>query len=168
MLFTKGEIHLFCPNVTTACDRTREVTWVTFCRSYAQGSYISLEFLRKHWNLPSNFPNLEKVWRMETKSGKMVKSLEFIFIGTASKGSFIFFWSNHIQSCPYILLCIVRKALSLFFLRSVLIRYLITLSLIWKKKLLFWKKVWKRSWILDPKICTNPVCCWPDRTPTPL
>ena len=27
---------------------------------------------------------------------------------------------------------------------------------VWKKKLLFWKKVWKTSWILDPKICTNP------------
>ena len=25
-----------------------------------------------------------------------------------------------------------------------------------KKELLFWKKVWKKSWILDPEICTNP------------
>ena len=24
------------------------------------------------------------------------------------------------------------------------------------KKILFWKKVWKKIWILDPKICTNP------------
>ena len=32
--------------------------------------------------------------------------------------------------------------------------YLITLSL--EKKLLFWKKVWKMSWILDLKISTNP------------
>ena len=31
------------------------------------------------------------------------------------------------------------------------------LPLVWKKKLLFWKKVWKKTWILDPKICTNPV-----------
>ena len=26
-----------------------------------------------------------------------------------------------------------------------------------KKKLLLWKKVWKKSWILDPKISTNSV-----------
>ena len=27
---------------------------------------------------------------------------------------------------------------------------------VWINRLLFWKKVWKTSWILDPKICTNP------------
>ena len=40
----------------------------------------SVEFLKKSWNLLSNFPDLEKVWKMEIaeiKSGKMVKSLEF-------------------------------------------------------------------------------------------
>ena len=25
-----------------------------------------------------------------------------------------------------------------------------------KKELLFWQKVWKKSWILDRNICTNP------------
>ena len=37
----------------------------------------SLEFLKKSWNLPSNFPNLEKVWKTVIKFGKMVKSLHF-------------------------------------------------------------------------------------------
>ena len=29
---------------------------------------------------------------------------------------------------------------------------------VWKKKYIVLEKVWKKSWILDPKICTNPVC----------
>ena len=37
----------------------------------------------------------------------------------------------------------------------VLITYLITLSL--EKEIIVLEKVWKKSWILDPKICTNPV-----------
>ena len=35
------------------------------------GFIQSLEFLKKSWNLPSNFPDLEKVWKMEIKFGKM-------------------------------------------------------------------------------------------------
>ena len=43
----------------------------SFCFAYKpQGSY-SLEFLS------SNFPDMEKVWKTEIKSGKMGKSLEF-------------------------------------------------------------------------------------------
>ena len=37
----------------------------------------SLEFLKKSWNLPGNFLDLEKVWKMEIKAGKVVKSLDF-------------------------------------------------------------------------------------------
>ena len=33
--------------------------------------------LEKVLKFASNFPDLEKVWKMETKSGKMVKSLDF-------------------------------------------------------------------------------------------
>ena len=48
-----------------------------------------------------------------------------------------------------------KKALFLRFLRSLLITYLITLSL---KKKYCWKKGWPKSFkILDPKICTNTV-----------
>ena len=42
----------------------------------------SLELLKKSLSLPSNFPDLENVWKIETKSGKMVKSLEFFFKAT--------------------------------------------------------------------------------------
>ena len=41
------------------------------------GLVQGLEFLKKFWNLSSNFPELEKVWKMEIKSGKMVKSVFF-------------------------------------------------------------------------------------------
>ena len=34
------------------------------------GSVKSLEFLKKCYNLPSNFLDLEKVWKTEIKSGK--------------------------------------------------------------------------------------------------
>ena len=39
------------------------------------GFVQSLEFLKKSRNLQSNFPDLEKVWKIEIKSRKMVKSL---------------------------------------------------------------------------------------------
>ena len=42
-----------------------------------------LEFLKK--SLPSNFSDLEKVWKREMKSGKMVKSLEFLFLQSYNK-----------------------------------------------------------------------------------
>ena len=48
------------------------------------GFVQSLEFLKKSWNLSSNFSDLEKVWKMEVKSGKMVKSLDFFFKATTS------------------------------------------------------------------------------------
>ena len=44
------------------------------------GFVQSLEFSRKCSNLPSNFPDLKKVWKMEIKYGKIVKSLEFFFL----------------------------------------------------------------------------------------
>ena len=39
------------------------------------GFVHSLEFLRKHWNLPSNFPNLEKVWKWRRSLEKWWKVL---------------------------------------------------------------------------------------------
>ena len=36
------------------------------------GFVQSLEVLEKSWHLPNNFPDLQKVWKMEIKSGKML------------------------------------------------------------------------------------------------
>ena len=41
------------------------------------------------------------------------------------------------------------------FLRSLMITYLITLSL--EKEIIVLEEVWKKSLILDREICTNPV-----------
>ena len=60
------------------------ISWKMGLICYA-ASYMymqSLEFLKKCWNLPSNFPDLEKVWKMEIKYGKIVKSLEFFFLSS--------------------------------------------------------------------------------------
>ena len=113
------------------------------CR-LTSGFLPSLEFLKKSWKMSSNFPGLEKVWKIKHKSGKMVKSLEFFFKATTSRLCMFYyflFWSNLIQKrlCS----CVV------------LMTYLITLSL--EKEIIVLVKVWKKSWILDPKICTNPV-----------
>ena len=46
----------------------------TYFKGRKTGSVQSLEFLKKSWNLPCNFLDLEKVWKIEIKSGKMVKN----------------------------------------------------------------------------------------------
>ena len=77
----------------------------------------SLEFLKKSWNLPSNFPDLEKVWKIEIKSWKMVKSLEFGKLQQV-------LYSEFFLSCSS-----WKKLRSCIFSRSPLITYLMTLSL---------------------------------------
>ena len=59
----------------------------------------------KSLEIRSNFPDLEKVWKMEIKSEKMLKSLEFfskLRQQVLYKWIFFSFWSNLIQSCLYI------------------------------------------------------------------
>ena len=93
-----------------------------------RGSCESHEFLKKSWNLQSNFPELEKVWKIEVKSGKMVI---FIFIrGILLNQSFFFpklqqvpyklffiisFWSNLIQSRAYIAVHREKSFVPVFF-----------------------------------------------------
>ena len=109
--------------------------------------------------MPSNFSDLEKVWKIEMKSWKMVKSLKGFFFGklhqVLSKWSF-FVWSNRIQSYLYICSKSWKKLCSCVSLTSLLItyKYLITVSL--ENETIVLEKVWEKSWILDPKICTNP------------
>ena len=92
--------------------------WLSIRRTLLldQGSY-SL-------NLPCNFPDQEKAWKMEIKSGKMVKSLEFYFQShNKSFISVMFFFCVSVQ--PYKILHvrlqrIMNKALFLRFLMSLL------------------------------------------------
>ena len=74
----------------------------------------SLEFLKKSWKMLSNFPGLEKVWKIE-----MVKSLEFFFTATTSRlyvFNFFWFWSNLIRFHSYVCSAPRKKVL---FLRCV-------------------------------------------------
>ena len=84
----------------------------------------SVEFLKKSWNLLSNFPDMEKVWKMEIKSGKIVKSLEFFSKLRQLLYNLFWFWSNLNRSRPYVW----KKALFMRFLWSLLITYLINSS----------------------------------------
>lgn len=94
--------------------------------------------------MPSNFPDVEKVLKVDFffQSHKCFIS-EFFFS----------FWTN-VQFHLYV----YEKSFFPCFLRSLLIIYLIILSLI--KQINVLKKVWKKSWIFDPRICMSPVNRW--------
>ena len=90
----------------------------------------------------------------------MVKSLEFFFLQSyieclISEIVFVLVKSYSILTvCSQ---CILKKALFLPFLRSILNAYLITLSLE-KEIIALEEKIRKKPGIFDPKIFTNPVC----------
>ena len=100
-----------------------------------RGSCESHEFLKKSWNLHSNFPELEKVWKKEVKSGKMVI---FIFIrGILLNQSFFF---PKLQQVPYKLFFIVLvKSYSIS---------RVYCSASWKKlcSCVFWGLYWSPIW----------------------
>ena len=124
--------------------------------SYWQGSYRVLNFWKSHGVCPAIF----QTWK---KSGKWRKSLEkwsmmvlsFFFKATTSAlevNLFRFVQILFIQITTYV--CSVQWKNRCSCILEVSVDYL---PWAWKKKLLLWKKVWKKTWILDPKICTNPV-----------
>ena len=100
------------------------------------GSCESHEFLKKSWNLHSYFPELEKVWKIEVKSGKMVI---FIFIrGILLNQSFFSF--SKLQQLPYKLFFIVLvKSYSIS---------RVYCSASWKKlcSCVFWGLYWSPIW----------------------
>ena len=92
------------------------------------GSCESHEFLKKSWNLHSYFPELEKVWKIEVKSGKMVIFIfirgillnqSFFFLFQSSNNCltsyFLSFWSNLIQSRAYIAVHREKSFVPMFF-----------------------------------------------------
>ena len=85
------------------------------------------------------------------QSGKKVKSLEFF--AKLQPAGFICFFFVLVKSysvSPVHLQSIMKKALFLHCLRTLLITYFDNLESGKRKSL-------KKSWILDPKICMNPV-----------
>ena len=91
-------IELFKSSRLTAGNN---ILFQTYFQGRKTGSVQSLEFLKKSWNLPCNFLDLEKVWKIEIKSSKKIK---FFFQATTSALQVKFFscWSNHFQSCLYV------------------------------------------------------------------
>ena len=119
------------------------------------GFVQSLEVLKKSWHLPSSFPDLEKVWKMEIKSGKMLfaKLQQVLYI---LQVKFLSFWLNLIQSRLYV--CSAswnEKLCSCGFFFKVYIDHLFDNLESGKRNHCFGKTVWKNSWILKPKNCTN-------------
>ena len=106
----------------------------------------SLKFLKT--SLPSNFPDLEKVWKMEIKSVKMVKSCNKCFISVVVVVFFFFVLVKSYSISPIRLQCI--------FLRSLLITYLITLNL--ENEINVLEKSLEKVLKLGSKICANLDC----------
>ena len=96
-----GSILLFC----FFKDKLMLWAFLAFRLGYKiQGSY-SLEFMKKSWNLSSNFLEMEIVWKIEIKCAKIGKSLEFFLKATTSALLVMFFFSfcsNFIQSRPLV------------------------------------------------------------------
>ena len=81
-----------------------------------QGFAQSCEFLKKSWNLASNFPDLEKVWKMEIKFGKRSKVVSFSFCNFKSEICFVLVRSYSISTLC--LQCIVKKISFLHFFKK--------------------------------------------------
>ena len=131
----------------------------------ASGFVQSLEFFKKSWKFANNFQDLEKVWRIETKSGKNGKKpWVFFFFQSYSKCLSAIFLRLGQSIC---LQHTTKKPLFLRFLRCLLITYFITVSL--EKKLLsgtsleFWiQRSVRTLWLLILKNCVKEQICGPD------
>ena len=126
----------------------------------------SLEFL-KIWNLPSNFPGLEKVRKIEVKSGKNGKK-SCVFFPKLLR--VLYKWNAFCFG--QILFNLVRtfavhrkKRFVPAFLRSILITYYFDNLESGKRNYCFGKKVRNKSWILDPKGSMNPVTSFKYKRP---
>ena len=82
-LWNQVNIHLCWPNTTMEILNP----WDSY-----SGFVHSLEFLKKSWNFPSNFPELEKVWKMAIKSLKNGKKswVFFLFFSLFHFGQILF------------------------------------------------------------------------------
>ena len=98
--------------------------WMTVSKLKTAGFVQSLGFLKKSRNLPSNFPDLGKVWKIEVKSWLNGKK-SWVFFESRTKSpsevkSFLFYQILFNLACMS-----WKKLFSCVFLRSLLITYLI-------------------------------------------
>ena len=130
-------IELFKSSRLTAGNN---ILFQTYFQGRKTGSVQSLEFLKKSWNLPCNFLDLEKVWKIEIKSSKKIKFF-FSSYNKCFTSEIFFLLVKSFSILPVCLQGIIDKALFLlFFLRSLLLTYLISVSL--EKEFIVLEKVW--------------------------
>ena len=104
--------------------------------------------LEKSWNLPSNFPDTENVWRIDVKSWKNGKTSCFFENYNkcfTNEIFFVFVKSYSISPVGH-----GKSFVRRFFFRSLLITDLITLSL--EKEIIVLERVLN----FGSRICTNP------------
>ena len=116
-----------------------------------------LQFFKKAWNLPSNFPDLEEVWKVETKSGKMVNSLEFFskLQEVLFSEVFVLFWSIWFNLARTLGLH-REKPLFLRFLRSAYIDHLLDNLESGERSYCFRKKSGRSLEFGSIEACSNP------------
>ena len=126
-------------------------SWIVTDRIQVKNGRVRTEswILEKVLKFAQHFPDLGKVWKIEEKSWKNgKKSCVFLKAVQEVLQKWFFFRVGQIlfnlagMSWKKLCSCV-------FFLRSLLISYLITLSL--EKYIIVLEKVWKKSWILDQK-----------------
>ena len=126
-------------------------SWIVNDRIQVKNGRVRTEswILEKVLKFAQHFPDLGKVWKIEVKSWKNgKKSCVFLKAVQEVLQKWFFFRVGQIlfnlagMSWKNLCSCV-------FFLRSLLISYLITLSL--EKYIIVLEKVWKKSWILDQK-----------------
>ena len=105
---------------------------------------------------------LEKVLKFAQQFSKPGKSLENgNKVWKNGKKSWVFFFQSNNKFISDFLFCFgqILFSLNCMMKGALFIPAFLKVSivhLVWKKKLLFWKKGWKKFWILDQKICMNP------------
>ena len=119
-----------------------------------------VQIVLNSWKILEMCPAIFQTWK-NPKNGK--KSWVYIFVKATTINESFFVLVKSYSISPRHLQCIMKEALFLYFLGSLLITFLITLSLgkeIQGYYYYCFGKVsgLKRWWILDPKICTNLNC----------
>ena len=123
-----------------------------------QGSYRVLNFWKSLEICPVIFQTRKSLENRDEVRKGMKKSWAFFQRYNKCFISDVFF--VFVKSYLSLLICLqhtTKKLLFLHFKVSIDWTYLRTTCL--EKEIIVWEKVWKKSWILDPKICANPG--WP-------
>ena len=126
-------------------------SWIVTDRIQVKNGRVRTEswILEKVLKFAQHFPDLGKVWKIEEKSWKNGKK-SCVFLKAVQEVLQKGFFFVLVKSYSISPACHGKSfAPAFFFLRSLLISYLITLSL--EKYIIVLEKVWKKSWILDQK-----------------